>query len=270
MTQQEHQSDPRILSRRTLEHDHPHLAPLLRPGMRVLDIGCGTGAITADIAHAVSPGGSVIGVDRDPANLKIARQEHGGLANLSFRHGDLMADDFAALFEAPFDLVNATRMLLWISEPIRALEQMKNVVRPGGRVVALDYSLDDTEWEPEPPRSFLDFYDAFLQWRAENGWDNAMGKNLPARFESAGLTDICTHRCDEVVTRSDPDFGDGFRARIWLYVMESVAPRVITAGFSDQDRFTLAHRQYADYLGADLERQTMFAATVEGVVPQPV
>ena len=57
--QQHHQSDPRVLGQRTLQKDHPRLASLLRPGMHVLDAGCGTGSITAGIAAAVGPRGSV-------------------------------------------------------------------------------------------------------------------------------------------------------------------------------------------------------------------
>lgn len=270
MTHQVHQSDPRILNSRRLEHDHPYLVPLLRPGMRILDIGCGTGAITADIARAVSPGGSVIGVDRDASNLEIARLERGNVANLTFQLGDVMASDFATPFGAPFDVVNATRMLLWISEPVRALAQMKTVLRPGGRMVALEYSLEDTEWEPEPPRLFRDFYSAFLQWRASKGWDNAIGRHLPEFLEAAGFAEIETHRCDEAVRRGDPDTHDVFWTKIWLYVMENVGPNIIGAGFFSEDRFAVARQQYADYLECGLERQTMFAVTVEGVVPEPV
>jgi ubiquinone/menaquinone biosynthesis C-methylase UbiE len=70
--QQQHQSDPRILNRRSLQKDHRHLAQLLRPGLSVLDVGFGTGAITVGIAEAVAPGGFVIGVDRDPDFLETA------------------------------------------------------------------------------------------------------------------------------------------------------------------------------------------------------
>lgn len=268
MAVQQHQSDPRILNRRTLEHDHPHLVPLLRPGMRVLDIGCGTGAITADIARAVGPQGAVVGLDRDSANLEIARQEHAAVPNLSFQAGDILAPDFATSIDAPFDLVNATRVLLWIGEPVHALQQMKKVVRPVGRIVALDYSLDDTEWDPEPPSSFCDFYRAFLQFRSSNGWDNSMARHLPAVFGAAGLTDIQTHRCDEVVRRGDPNFAHENRSRIWLYVIDSVGAKVVKDGFLDGERVALAREEYEQYVTADMKRQSLFTVTVDGIVPE--
>jgi SAM-dependent methyltransferase len=268
MTQQLHQSDPRVLNRRTPQHDHPHLVPLLKPGMRVLDIGCGTGVITADMARAVSPGGSVIGVDRDARNLEIALQEQDGPANLAFKLGDVLAPEFAVSFEARFDLVNAARMLLWISDAHHALEQMKKVVRPGGRIVVFDYSLDETFWDPAPPRAFLDFYDAFLHWRSANGWDNAMARHLPALFAAADLVDIRSIRCDEVIQRSDSDLAGAYRSQTWLYVIESIGPAIAEAGFLNKDYCAIVREQFANYVNADLVSQCQFAVTVEGMVPE--
>ncbi len=64
MSAKSHRSDPRVLSRPTLERDHRSLAKLLQPGMSVLDVGCGTGAIIAGIAQAVGPSGRVVGMDK--------------------------------------------------------------------------------------------------------------------------------------------------------------------------------------------------------------
>ena len=85
MSQQSHRSDPRILNRRTLQRDHPYLARVLRTGMDILDVGCGTGAITADIAKAVGPDGMALGIDRDDANLAIAVQQYGGMETCALR-----------------------------------------------------------------------------------------------------------------------------------------------------------------------------------------
>src|SRR5215510_15010023 len=113
MSVQTHQSNPRILRRRTLERDHRHLATLLRPALSVLDVGCGTGAITAGIAKAVGPASEVIGADRDAALLEIARAEHGHVSNLRFEQLDAGGLDF----RRKFDIVSAARTLQWISDP---------------------------------------------------------------------------------------------------------------------------------------------------------
>lgn len=63
-----------ILERRGLAAGNPRLVQLLRRGMRVLDVGCGTGSITAEIAAAVAPEGSVVGLDRDASLIQTARE----------------------------------------------------------------------------------------------------------------------------------------------------------------------------------------------------
>src|SRR3954465_11179344 len=103
MSVQSHRSDPRILNRRTLRRDHRYLASVLGTGMDVLDVGCGTGAITADIARAVCPGGTALGIDRDDANLAGAVQQYGGITNLRFETVDILAA--GDRFNSKFDIV---------------------------------------------------------------------------------------------------------------------------------------------------------------------
>ena len=147
MCQQSHRSDPRILNRRTLQRDHRYLASVLRTGMDILDVGCGTGAITADIAKAVGPDGTALGIDRDDANLAGAVQQYGGIENLRFETADILA--LGDRFNNRFDIVTAARTIQWISEPQRAIRNMKKAAKPGGRVIVLDYNLDETRWEPD-------------------------------------------------------------------------------------------------------------------------
>src|SRR5262245_63694332 len=159
MSQQSHRSDPRILNRRTLQRDHRHLARLLRTGMDILDVGCGTGAITADIARAVGPDGMAVGIDRDDANVAGAIRQYGGMKNLRFENVDILV--FGDQLKNRFDIVTAARTIQWISEPQRAISNMKKAAKQGGQVIVLDYNLDETQWEPEPPVSFVRFYQAF-------------------------------------------------------------------------------------------------------------
>ena len=136
MAAQTHRSDPRILGRRNLERDHRCLAQLLRPGLSVLDIGCGTGAITAGVARAVGPDAQVVGIDRDEVLLGLARSEHAALQNLRFECGDATA----MTFHSQFDVVSAARTLQWIASPSRAIAGMKQAAKPGGVLVVLDYN----------------------------------------------------------------------------------------------------------------------------------
>ncbi|PYT67640.1 MAG: hypothetical protein DMG39_23370 [Acidobacteria bacterium] len=179
MPAQSHQSDPRILRRRTLQTDHRCLATLLPPDIAVLDIGCGSGAITAGIAEAVGPQGYVIGVDRDAAVLELARKEHATFPHLRFELGDATNLNF----RSQFDIVTAARTLQWIAEPSLAVANMKKAAKPSGIVLVLDYNHMQNEWEP-----------------------NEIADHLPELFRSAGLVDIQTHIQDEIVQRGEPDF----------------------------------------------------------------
>lgn len=225
MHAQSHRSDPRILGRRTLRRDHRCLAELLQPGFSVLDVGCGTGAITAGIAKAVGPQGDVVGIDRDEALLELARTEHGTLPNLQFECGDATA----LRFHSQFDIVTAARTLQWIAEPALAILQMKQATKSVGMLVVLDYNHVSNEWEPDPPGEFKRFYSAFLAWRRTHGWDNEMADHLPDLFRSAGLVDVKSRVQDEFVERGGPDFAE--RAALWSEVIENVRGQLATGGF---------------------------------------
>ena len=149
---QSHRSDPRILGRRTLERDHRCLLRLLRPGLSVLDVGCGTGAITAGIAKAVGPHGHVVGVDRDAVLLDLARAD---TARRRTRVWNRRCEESGVFGQ--FDIVTAARTLQWISEPGLAVCGMMQSARPGGMVVILDYDHARNEWEPDPPVEFRKF-----------------------------------------------------------------------------------------------------------------
>jgi trans-aconitate methyltransferase len=98
------------------------------PGERILDLGCGTGHLTAEIAASVGADGSVVGLDRSAAMLKEARDAY---PDLDFVRAD--AREFAA---DPFDAVFSNAALHWIRDQRAAVETVAGVLRPGGRFVA--------------------------------------------------------------------------------------------------------------------------------------
>lgn len=100
------------------------LAP--RPGERILDLGCGTGQLTSEIAAA---GASVVGLDKSEDMLRQARQNYPELA---FVEGD--AADFR--FNEPFDAVFSNAALHWVRDHGAAAESITSALRPGGRFVA--------------------------------------------------------------------------------------------------------------------------------------
>lgn len=261
MSAQAHTSDPHVLDRRTLARDHRRLAGLLRPGMSVLDVGCGTGSITADVARTVGPSGTVVGIDRDPALLRRARERHAGVRGLRFEEGDVLV----FRHQAVFDVVTAARVLQWIEDPARALACMVRVTRPGGVVVALEYSHTDLTWEPEPPDTVRRFYDAFLGWRSANGWDNRLAHRLPALLAEAGLTDVVASVEDEVATRGDPGFDDALA--IWQRVIATMGPPIVEAGALAATDVDAAATAYGEWCRGPARRQHMVLQAVVGRKP---
>jgi SAM-dependent methyltransferase len=261
MPAQSHRSDPHILARRTLQRDHGCLAELLRPGLSVLDVGCGTGAITAGVAKAVGPHGHVVGIDRDEVLLELARTEHTMLPNLEFERSDVTTLTFCA----QFDIVTAARTLQWVAEPALAISKMKRAAKPSGLLVVLDYNHTSNEWEPDPPGEFKLFYNAFLAWRSTNGWDNEMADHLPDLFRSAGLLEVKSHMQDEVVEHGAPDFAE--RTTLWSEVIESLGGNLVTAGFHTKHQLEEARECYDSWAETALVKQTLAMRAVTGKVP---
>ncbi|MFN0104567.1 MAG: class I SAM-dependent methyltransferase [Bryobacteraceae bacterium] len=243
MPGQTHTADARVLNQRTLEKDHKRLAALLQPGVSVLDIGCGTGAISAGIARACGEG-RVVGMDRDVALLDQARRMHPA-ANLSFVHGDVLT----LAVEETFDIVNAARVLQWVSDPGGAVLRMAAAAKPGGLVIALDYNHADNRMEPPPPCAFQRFYEAFLHWRATRGWDNRMGDHLPALFAAAELREISSTIEDEVSANS-----------LWPNVLETLGPQMVAEGAMSEPERAGAMEALYDYCG----EQTLVLRAVAG------
>lgn len=228
--------------------------------MGVLDVGCGTGAITAGIAKAVGPRGRAVGLDRDEGLLEIARQDHGGISNLLFEPGDATSLHYTA----EFDIVTGARILQWIAAPEQAVQSMMRATKPGGAVVVLDYSHTRNTWEPEPPREFRRFYEAFLGWRRANRWDNEMAEHLPALFADAGLTDIRSQAEDEIAQRGDTDFEE--RTALWSEVIANVGQTIADAGFCTEAEVAVARECYAPWVKATLTKHTLCMLAVTGRV----
>jgi SAM-dependent methyltransferase len=218
------------------------LAGLLRPGMSVLDVGCGTGSITADIADAVYPG-KVVGIDRDASLIATARTRTEGRPNLTFDVADALAFNLAT----EFDIATAARTLQWIADPGRAVRRMAAAIRPGGTVVLLDYDHSALVWEPHPPTAVTAFYTAFLHWRESLGFDNRIAARLSGLLAGAGLVDITTSNEHEAVARGDPGFAPALA--IWQSVIADVGPNLVAADLLRQkqlDEASAAYRHWAD------------------------
>ncbi|HJU16451.1 MAG TPA: methyltransferase domain-containing protein [Stellaceae bacterium] len=106
----------------------------LAGGESVLEIGCGTGALTLPLAAAVGQEGRVVAVDISEPMLGLARQrvEERGLANVTLRLGDAQVFDFAP---AAFDLATSRMGVMFFADPIAAFRNIGGALKPGGRLV---------------------------------------------------------------------------------------------------------------------------------------
>ncbi len=141
-----HESVLRSHTWRTAQNSAAFLLPHLKDGDHLLDVGCGPGTITMDLAEIVAPG-DVIGIDRSEVVIERARQaaEARSLSNLSLRVGDVYNLDFE---DDSFDVVYAHQVLQHLSDPVRALVEMRRVLRDGGWLAVRDADYGEFSWSP--------------------------------------------------------------------------------------------------------------------------
>jgi ubiquinone/menaquinone biosynthesis C-methylase UbiE len=155
-------------------------------GWRCLDVGCGDGQVTVQLADSVGPGGRAVGIDIDEDALAIAReaaQEAGVRAE--FVHGD--ATEPPAQDE--FDLAYARLVLSHLPDSVAALRAMVAAIRPGGWVAVED--LFTGTLRSEPPAPALDRLQAVYSATVRaHGGDPTIGPRLPALLAAVGLREV--------------------------------------------------------------------------------
>jgi SAM-dependent methyltransferase len=182
-----HESVLRSHRWRTAENSAGYLLPHLSSGATVLDVGCGPGTITADLASLVTPAG-VTALETTEAALDLARAEitRRGLVNVDFAVGDVHALDFA---DDSFDVVHAHQVLQHVADPVAALREMRRVTKPGGLVAVRDSDYAAFTWWPRLPE--LDEWLALYERIARgNGGEPDAGRRLLAWAHAAGFTDV--------------------------------------------------------------------------------
>ncbi|MFG1671224.1 class I SAM-dependent methyltransferase [Streptomyces sp. Y7] len=182
-----HESVLRSHTWRTAANSAAYLLDSLKPHMRILDVGCGPGTITADLAARV-PHGRVTGVDRAPGILEQARATAAGrgLTNVDFAVADVHALDFP---DGTFCVVHAHQVLQHVGDPVGALREMARVTRPGGLIAVRDSDYAAMAWYP-PSRGMDDWLDLYRRVARANGGEPDAGRRLKSWALRAGLTGI--------------------------------------------------------------------------------
>ncbi len=171
---------------RTAENSAAYLLDQLAPGTSVLDVGCGPGTITVDLAARVGPG-LVAGVDADAGVVEQAAEaaRRAGV-DVRFAVGDVFHLDEA---EGSFDVVHAHQVLQHLGDPVAALVEMRRACRPGGIVAARDADYAAMTWAPAEPA--LDrWLSLYRELARRNGGEPDAGRHLLAWALRAGFRDV--------------------------------------------------------------------------------
>ncbi len=228
---------------RTVENSAGYLLPHLEPGTSSLDVGCGPGTITADLADRVAPG-SVLGIDRGTDVVDLAAAAHVDRAGVRFAVGDVYALDAD---DATFDVVHAHQVLQHLSDPVAALIEMRRVCRPDGVVAARDADYGAFTWAPLDP--VLDrWLDAYRAVARSNDAEPDAGRHLKGWALAAGFSSVEASASLWCFTdEQDRAWWGG----LWAdRVVESDLARQLVDGghatTADLDGFAAAFRRWAD------------------------
>jgi SAM-dependent methyltransferase len=198
-------------------------------GMRCIDIGCGGGQVTMEIARLVAPGGTVIGIDTDEVKLALARQvaAERQLANAEFTARD------ASDWDEPgsYDVVYSRFLLHHLSQPESLLRRMWAAVAGGGVLIVEDADFDG--WCCDPANEGFElFLDTYRRVLASRGGDDAIGRKLYRYFLAAGIP-------DPQVTLAQRVHEGEAKALAWS-TLEATAEAIISAGLATPGQITAA------------------------------
>jgi ubiquinone/menaquinone biosynthesis C-methylase UbiE len=162
----------------------PFLLAHLRPGMDVLDVGCGVGSIAFDLAPKLAPG-RIVGIDRDAGQIEAARRSAGerAIGNAEFHTGSLYVLPFP---DASFDVVYANAVLNYLREPVLALAEMRRVLRPSGVAAVSDDDFGTVVTSPECSEIRL-AADLFERTVTHEGGNPRYSRHLRAHMLQAGF-----------------------------------------------------------------------------------
>ncbi|HEY0936603.1 MAG TPA: class I SAM-dependent methyltransferase [Trebonia sp.] len=222
----------------------------IRPGMRVLDLGCGAGDVSFVVADMVGPSGSVVGVDRSREALDRARFRAGqrGLSRVRFEEGDLHEPAPGG----PFDAIVERLVLMWAPDPAALLRQQATVLRPGGLVVPVEVDVSTIRWLPDTP-----FTTQIRSWLVEafaKAGISTLGPRLRAVVQEAGLRPLGT-------IGIQPHFGPDDPVGIAAVVenMRIAAPLIVSTGVATAEEIGM--ETFERRLREEQERNQASAAT---------
>ena len=247
-----------LLNTRSLHRSNANLLHVLRPGQDVLDVGCGTGTISIGICDLVGNEGRVVGVDRSEELIRQATHHQQERANLSFICTDIL--EFQS--ENSFDVITAARTIQWLSNPAKYLAKMKSLLKPAGVLCILDYDHEAIEWKPAPPLSMINFYNAFLRWRADAGMDNRIGAHAAVELERIGMKVIFEQDFFEYAEAGDEGFST--HINLWSIVAETRGKQMVNDNYLSEESRVIALNEYRQWCASDAKSMNLVLRATHG------
>lgn len=167
-----------------------------RPGARVLDLGCGPGHLTAELAGDVGAQGHVVGLDRQPSMIEAARHRAGSGAGHARRDFVLGSATALPLDDASCDGVVAVQVLEYVPELEQAVAELRRVLRPGGTAVLVDTDWRSCVWHCDDRERT----DTVLRVWEEHFVHPHLPTEIPALLRAGGLRDVQVHPVPVVET----------------------------------------------------------------------
>jgi ubiquinone/menaquinone biosynthesis C-methylase UbiE len=249
-------------AKRTAEDCAGFFLPLLNPGMRLLDVGCGPGSITVGLARRVAPG-ETVGIDMSESVIETAKSlAEGKAARIAFEVGNIYQPRFAA---GSFDVIFAHQVLQHLRHPVDAIRQIRELLAPGGIVGIREVDWGSTTFYPDNQgmRRFLELYYALA---ARNGGEPNAGRFMRRWFRKAGFADTR-------ISTSTTHYASAAETRDWS---ETYAERTLQSNIADKAiEYGLASRSDLESMAAGWrewgrDRDALFCLShVEVVATKP-
>jgi len=226
-------------ARRTAQSQAAFLLPHLRPGMKLLDLGCGPCTITVGLAEAVAPGGSAVGVDLHPSLPE-------GATGLAIVAADVHRLPFP---DATFDAIYSSALLQHVPEPLAVLREARRVARPGAVIGVVD-----TDWGSllQYPENEKLTKASEVARRLRRGTSPDVGRQLRSLLVEAGFS-----RCvgsARVTCEASPDDVEGFGSQAAAgFEHPAAVERAVARGDATAEEmaeFARAWREWGEHPGA--------------------
>src|SRR5215510_13702435 len=210
----------------------------ISPGMNCLEIGCGSGDTTIELARRVGPNGHVLGGDIDDTKVELARHEAAQLnvSNVEFQVLDIRESDLTVAF----DLVYARFVLTHLSDPDSVVGSIHGLLKPGGLVILEDIDFSGHFVYPEST-AFNRYHKLYCAVVQRRGGVPNIGPRLPLLLRKAGFKDI-------KVSVVQPMGLEGEVKVITPLTLENIAEAVIQEGLATHEQISDLLRELKDFV----------------------